>query len=209
MRDIDNTREGSCASITDALLARGWIAVRNFLDPLPLARLAAECRALWDEGAFRRAGVGVGPTWRIRPEVRGDYVRWLDPAHLSPAQGHYFEVLEQLRRSINQALFLGLFEFEGHLTTYPSGTFYTKHVDQLRGARHRLVSCILYLNEDWQPLDGGALRLYLDEDGDGEHVDIYPDGGTLAVFLSERFHHEVLPARRERMSITGWFRVRE
>lgn len=27
-------------------------------------------------------------------------------------------------------------------------------------------------------------------------------------FSSERFHHEVLPARRERLSVTGWFRRR-
>ena len=32
-----------------------------------------------------------------------------------------------------------------------------------------------------------------------------PEGGTLVCFLSDRFHHEVLPARRERLSITGWF----
>jgi SM-20-related protein len=28
------------------------------------------------------------------------------------------------------------------------------------------------------------------------------------VFLTERFEHEVLPATRERLSITGWFRRR-
>jgi SM-20-related protein len=34
---------------------------------------------------------------------------------------------------------------------------------------------------------------------------VAPVGGTLVAFLSERFHHEVLPARRERYSLTGWF----
>jgi SM-20-related protein len=28
-------------------------------------------------------------------------------------------------------------------------------------------------------------------------------------FLSERIEHEVLPATRERLSITGWFRRRK
>lgn len=31
--------------------------------------------------------------------------------------------------------------------------------------------------------------------------------GTLVVFLSEEFEHEVLPAKRDRYSIAGWFRV--
>ena len=33
-------------------------------------------------------------------------------------------------------------------------------------------------------------------------------GGRLVAFLSDRFEHEVLPATRERMSFTGWFRRR-
>jgi Predicted proline hydroxylase len=36
---------------------------------------------------------------------------------------------------------------------------------------------------------------------------VVPQMGTLAVFLSERFPHEVLPARADRYSIAGWFRV--
>jgi SM-20-related protein len=37
---------------------------------------------------------------------------------------------------------------------------------------------------------------------------VLPQGGRLVAFLSDRFEHEVLPARRERMSFTGWFRRR-
>jgi len=37
------------------------------------------------------------------------------------------------------------------------------------------------------------------------HFDLLPEGGSLVVFLSAGFEHEVLPATRERMSITGWF----
>jgi SM-20-related protein len=60
---------------------------------------------------------------------------------------------------------------------------------------------VLYLNEGWRAEDGGALRLYLP---DGPH-DVSPCAPTLVAFLSERFEHEVLPARRERLSLTGWF----
>jgi len=53
------------------------------------------------------------------------------------------------------------------------------------------------------------LRIYTDPDDPQYGEDILPLGGTLVTFLSARFLHEVLPARRSRMSITGWFRTRE
>jgi SM-20-related protein len=38
-------------------------------------------------------------------------------------------------------------------------------------------------------------------------VVVTPLMGTIAIFLSEEFPHEVLPATRDRFSIAGWFRV--
>ena len=43
--------------------------------------------------------------------------------------------------------------------------------------------------------------------GSADGIRVAPAVGTLAVFLSEDFEHEVLPARRDRYSIAGWFRV--
>jgi len=43
---------------------------------------------------------------------------------------------------------------------------------------------------------------------DDSALQISPEGGTLVAFLSGRFEHEVLPATRERYSLTGWFRRR-
>jgi SM-20-related protein len=47
--------------------------------------------------------------------------------------------------------------------------------------------------------------MYLDED---RAYDVQPTGGCLVVFLSGEVPHEVLPATRERLSLTGWFRRR-
>jgi SM-20-related protein len=38
-------------------------------------------------------------------------------------------------------------------------------------------------------------------------LSVQPLHGTVVVFLSEEFPHEVLPASRDRYSIAGWFRV--
>ena len=60
------------------------------------------------------------------------------------------------------------------------------------------------LPTDWS-WSSGALRLYLDG---GLHRDIYPHAGTLLLFLSAQFEHEVLPATHDRMSIACWMRQR-
>ena len=88
---------------------------------------------------------------------------------------------------------------------YPPGATYGRHRDRFRDDYARVLSCVLYLNEGWQPGDGGALRLHLD---DGDALDVAPVGGTLVAFMSESFDHEVPPAKRTRIALTGWFRRR-
>jgi SM-20-related protein len=112
---------------------------------------------------------------------------------------------EALRLELNQELMAGLVDFEGHFARYPAGAGYSRHVDQLSGSDVRVLSAVLYLNDEWSDEDGGQLRLHL---GDGGSRDVTPLGGRLVVFRSEQFEHEVLPARRERLSFTGWFRRR-
>ena len=202
----EDTPDRAVAAIVDGLVGRGWAIDEAFLPPDEVVRLAAESRTLWEEGDFRQAAVGAGAERRIRPEIRRDHVLWLNPDEASPAQRRYLARVELLRRATNAALFLGLFDFEAHLTVYPPGAFYRRHLDRFRAVAARTVSLILYLNDDWPDDAGGALRLSLDEldeAGEGPSIDVPPRGGTLVAFLSDRFYHEVLPATRERLSLTG------
>jgi SM-20-related protein len=194
--------------IARELATLGWSVCPAFLDTEALRDLSDDCRALWERGAFRHARVGVGTTKELRPEIRTDHVRWIDEETSTPVQRRYLGELESLRQAINRHTYLGLFGFEGHLTVYPPGTFYRRHLDQFRGVHHRVVSVVLYLNIDWDESAGGSLRLFPPEAGPDGHVDVAPIGGTLVAFLSAHFEHEVLPATRDRMSITGWFRTR-
>jgi len=196
-------------AIIAALADQGWCVTPEFLAPQLVGDLRQELEARWRAGEFRHAGVGRGAQLQVRPEVRTDRVKWLDPHACSPAQHRYLATLERLRLALNSTLFLGLFDFEAHLAIYPPGTYYHRHIDQFIGIGTRRVTCTLYLNEDWQAADGGQLRIYTDPDDPQYGEDILPLGGTLVTFLSARFLHEVLPARRSRMSITGWFRTRE
>lgn len=201
--------DATLATIVEGLTTRGWVITHDFLTPEQLQQLTHESRQLWESGHFRRAGVGHGEQLKVRDEIRTDHVCWLDPATLTPAQKVYFDRLEQLRQAINGQLYLGLFEFEGHLAVYPPGSFYKRHSDQFRGVELRTVTCVYYLNEAWREEDGGQLRIYFNEEGEERHFDVLPRGGTLVTFLSGEYEHEVLLARRERMSMTGWFRRRE
>ncbi len=179
-----------------------------FVPPLLVGQLRHEARERWEAGEFRRAGVGRGADRELRSEVRTDRILWLEAGALSGAQRALWERLEGVRLAVNRRLFLGLHELEAHFAVYPAGAYYRKHLDQFRGMGRRQLSCVLYLNHGWQPADGGALRIYTDAADTTAFVEILPLHGRLVTFLSARFLHEVLPARRERFSITGWFRTR-
>ncbi len=98
--------------------------------------------------------------------------------------------------------------YEGHLARYPVGGFYKPHLDQHHGSPTRQISIIAYLNTDWQPGDGGELRLYTSptEGIHGPFIDFAPTAGTIIAFRSADFWHEVLPAKAPRLSLTGWLR---
>jgi SM-20-related protein len=122
-----------------------------------------------------------------------------------PAEVRLLAMLESLRLAINRESMLGLFDLELHYARYPCGAHYDRHVDQPRAAADRQVSLAIYLNADWQPAQGGALRLF---DADGGHRDVAPLGGRLVSFLTPGREHAVLPAVRVRWSLSGWFRRR-
>ncbi len=193
------------SGILEALAGPGWCVSPGFLALAMVAELRMECRRSFAAGAFHAAGVGGGQA-RVHPEIRGDHVMWLEPDRAGPALGAVFARFETLRQRVNRDLFLGLFDVELHFAVYPSGNGYQRHLDRFRDDDRRALTVILYLNEDWTDQDGGQLRLW--PDADQVPLEILPAGGTLVTFLSDRFWHEVLPARRERLSLTGWFRRR-
>ncbi|MDP9688051.1 UNVERIFIED_ORG: SM-20-related protein [Pseudomonas mohnii] len=190
--------------IVDDLATRGWSQQNIFL-PQDLTRaLAAECRKRAAEGELAPAAVGRGPSSEIREGIRGDHIQWIEPGQAEVCDS-YLGLMDSLREALNRGLFLGLEDFESHFAMYPPGAFYLKHVDRFRDDDRRMVSAVVYLNDAWLPEQGGQLRMYLDE---GAQYDVVPIGGCLVVFLSGEVPHEVLPASRERLSLTGWFRRR-
>jgi SM-20-related protein len=202
--------------IADALAEPGWVAQPGFLDADVALALAALARARWRAGDFQKAGIGRGEGWRLRRDVRGDHVHWIEDAVPPAPLQHALHHLEVLRTHLNRVLFAGLEDLETHLAVYPRGAFYARHLDQFRDTTRRRISVVLYLNAHWRRSDGGALRLWttpvrdsVDPRGrDGPFVEILPEAGTLVAFRSADFVHEVRRARRTRLSLTGWFLAR-
>ena len=194
--------------ISDRIGRDGWVAIPSFIVPGMVAALGEECARLAAQGSFHDAAIGSGADRQIAGDVRADQILWLEQSGSSEAQKECLDRFEEMRLKLNRELQLGLFEFECHFARYTPGAFYRKHLDQFSRDSRRRLSSILYLNSNWQSEDGGELRLYLERKPVSGHVDIRPDGGTLVLFLSDRFPHEVLPAKRERFSMTGWFKTR-
>lgn len=190
----------------DALHRHGWSQHAAFLSPELTRELATQCVLAQRDGRMKAAGTGSGRAPGVDRAIRGDSIAWLE-AGQSGACDQYLGVMEQLRQQLNRELFLGLDEYESHFALYAPGAFYRAHLDRFRDDDQRTVSVVIYLNADWLPGQGGALRLYPHGEG-AASLDIAPEAGRMVMFLSAGMLHEVLPTLRERLSLAGWFRRR-
>lgn len=197
---MSNEPANQLEQIANGLAEKGFAIVDQFL-----TSQEAEAILQTDEFTswklhFKKAGIGKQQNKQVLETIRGDYIHWVDPLTVDPAISQYFDKLRALMKFVNRNLYLSLKDFEIHLTIYPAGTFYKRHLDQFRSDEHRKLSVICYLNKDWKPEHGGQLRMYFPEGP----LDVLPDAGKLVCFRSDQIEHEVLPASRERLSLTGW-----
>jgi SM-20-related protein len=188
-----------CGRIADDVARDGLALERDFLLGATIEALARRLRRRAAAGQLRPAGIGAAGNLRIAPDERGDRISWIEPP-LAHAEAELFSTLESLRLELNRTLGLGAFSLECHYALYPPGARYVRHLDRSARGQERVISFALYLNRDWQASDGGALVLHRDPP-----LTVLPDAGTLLVFVSERFEHEVRPAVRDRLSVAGWF----
>jgi len=191
--------------VAERLVDEGYCIIENALPE-------ALCQALFQRvtslprSEFRRAGIGRNRDQQIDDGYRTDEIHWLDSCDASASA--YLTLMEQLRLDINRQLFIGLFDYEAHFAHYAPGSFYKRHLDAFQGNTNRVVTTVFYLNPEWCEQDGGAINLYENTDSEIPFKSVFPKMGTLVVFLSDQFPHEVMAAQRDRYSIAGWFRVK-
>lgn len=189
--------------IAEQLGRTGLCICPDFLVPSALSQTRADLNSVRAAGNMHRASTGQKDSQQVQQEVRHDSIYWLERQTANVVQKMLFEKLDFLRTAFNQSLYLGLNDFEGHYAAYPIGGVYKRHLDRFQRNSSRVVSFILYLNQNWLKTDGGELRIY---EKDGTHTPVEPTGGTMVCFLSGESEHEVMPSLRERFSFVGWFR---
>lgn len=182
----------------DDISSKDYVIVDNFL----WDELYTEIKSffLGKLPNFKEAGIGAHSENQIDTKIRGDFTYWLDrnrDAHLKT----YWELLDETMHIFNRYCYLSLSGYEFHLAHYPSGGHYDKHLDQFENRSNRMISMIIYLNDDWKPGDGGELEIF---EKDGASFLVEPLAARCVMFKSAEVPHAVLEAHKSRFSLTGW-----
>ena len=196
-------------SIANGLATTGWYAGESIFSAELFDRLVQRARLLADTHRLKSARVGRDVGVQANAQLRGDDTRWLAQAPVDASERDAVAAVTGLQTHLKEALFLGAQEVELHFARYAPGAFYRTHRDRFRDDDARLMSLVIYLNDHWPDDAGGELVLYAADDSGTVVTRVQPRAGTMVCFLSDRFPHEVLPATRERYSLTGWLRRAE
>ncbi|MCU0430748.1 MAG: 2OG-Fe(II) oxygenase [Cytophagaceae bacterium] len=194
-------------ALADELAEKRYSVVDHFISNTLTEELLAALKQEQESGTFHQASIGRQQDQQIRTDIRGDYILWLDQCLHLPAVQAYLEKVNLLIKGLNRTLFLGLQESEIHFAYYPTGTYYKRHLDRFKSSSRRTLSIITYLNSNWKDTEGGALVVYIPSEEQGEKekkITILPEAGRMVIFDSALLEHEVIPATRERYSVTGW-----
>ncbi len=192
-------------TICDELASKGYCILDNYLDEEHYQGLYHSANTLLSQDVFLRAKVGPSDSSVLHKEIRTDEIYWLDEVNNNPFVKAYLDKIHTLRQTLNQAFFLSMTEFESHFAIYQAGSFYKKHVDQFKTNNNRKISCVYYLNPQWDNSLGGMLKLY-----DTQEIllqEILPCKNRFVCFDSA-LPHEVTTAHQIRYSITGWIKTR-
>lgn len=184
------------------LLDQGYGTVENFLSENQVTLLRNDLENLLASGKMKSAGIGQQSTFQNNREIRSDLIYWIEPEAANETEKEFLGLIQSLMLYLNHTCYTGLNAFEFHYAVYGVGSFYKKHIDQFKSDSGRKYSVVIYLNEHWKDEDGGQLILY----NEGKEIRINPEAGRIVFFESDKIEHEVLPATRQRMSVTGWLK---
>ncbi|XP_066092210.1 egl nine homolog 1 isoform X1 [Saccopteryx bilineata] len=193
--------------IVPCMNKHGICVVDDFLGKETGQQIGEEVRALHDTGKFTD-GQLVSQKSDSSKDIRGDKITWIEGKEPGcETIGLLMSSMDDLIRHCNGKL--GNYKINGRtkamVACYPgNGTGYVRHVDN-PNEDGRCVTCIYYLNKDWDAkVSGGILRIF--PEGKAQFADIEPKFDRLLFFWSDRRNpHEVQPAYSTRYAITVWY----
>ena len=157
---------------------------------------------LKEQNLLKAAGIGNAAKLTQNSAIRSDTIYWLDRANNNEHENAFLDQVDAFVSYLNRSCYTGITGYEFHFALFNKGSFYRKHLDQFQDNSSRQFSMITYLNENWQPEDGGELCIY---DGDVAQK-IAPTNRKTVFFKSNELVHEVLETNKSRLSVTGWLR---
>ena len=184
------------------LMDQRYGVIDTLLSPTLLQQLRRALEVRLDAGRFKAAGIGQQSDFHRDPSYRSDQIDWIDPHLKEGPEAEFLSLMHGFMDYLNRTCFTSLKSCEFHFARYEQGSFYKRHLDQFRSDSGRQFSVVTYLNDDWTEADGGSLVLYLPEGPQ----QILPLGGRTVFFKSDELEHEVLPAKKDRLSMTGWLK---
>ncbi|XP_006638622.2 egl nine homolog 1 isoform X1 [Lepisosteus oculatus] len=193
--------------IVPCMNKHGICVVDNFLGEEVGLRILEDVRALHQTGKFTD-GQLVSQRSDSSRDIRGDKIAWIEGKEPGCEKiAFLMSRMDDLVRHCNGKL--GNYQINGRtkamVACYPgNGTGYVRHVDNPNGDG-RCVTCIYYLNKNWDAKEhGGLLRIF--PEGKAQFADIEPKFDRLLFFWSDRRNpHEVQPAYATRYAITVWY----
>jgi SM-20-related protein len=189
----------------DQLAEQDYVVIDQFVDESHFSSLRQFFLDRLQDDHFSKAGIGAKADYTIEPDIRGDFVYWLQKDRDLQVRITY-DLMDELLMVLNRYCFLSLSDYEFHLAYYPPGSFYHRHLDQFRERSNRMITIVLYLNQYWQQGDGGELKIYPQN---GKYKLIAPIPARAIIFRSDALEHEVLTTQVGRYSFTGWFLYRQ
>eukprot|EP00621_Florenciella_sp_RCC1693_P010524 CAMPEP_0182527704 /NCGR_PEP_ID=MMETSP1323-20130603/4022_1 /TAXON_ID=236787 /ORGANISM="Florenciella parvula, Strain RCC1693" /LENGTH=1032 /DNA_ID=CAMNT_0024736727 /DNA_START=238 /DNA_END=3336 /DNA_ORIENTATION=+ len=205
--------------VASALNSLGCAVCDAFLAPETITGVRDEIRTL--ERHYKASEIWVGKDSDIGaqitvPRVRGDKVLWVNDLSIQQSSmTHTQTMLASIDRLVFRELGSRVQRLrhlsertDPMLAIYPGGgSRFQKHIDNTaRDGRRLTVLC--YLNPEYTPADGGALRVLecgSPEDGGMTALDVAPVAGRLAMFYADEMPHEVRPAHGMRHAMTVWY----
>lgn len=191
--------------LIEGLHTEGYWLIDNFLPDATYHQLLKLAKKMVETGEFKQARIGRQLNALHDQSIRRDKIRWLSETPEHEAIDAYYTAIRQLANALNQAFYLGLAHFETHFAIYQPGDFYRRHVDQFKNTRDRRISCVYYLNTDWQGAWGGELMLYNRQD---ELLQTVLPLGNRFICFDSQLPHEVCETHEIRYSLAGWLKTR-
>lgn len=154
---------------------------------------------------LRLSAIGRAHEKKQITAVRNSELRWLEPEDFRQTTGlqNIQLAMTHLQECLACYFRIALKRFEAQFSYYPPGGFYKKHIDQHADTRHRIFTCVLYLND---LMHSGELVLYKPESRKETDRVIAPKAGRLALFFSGEVFHKVRKTDSDRFALNFWLR---